>query len=214
MKLKWYGHSCFGMTFADGTTLVTDPFDEHVGYPLCTARADAALVSHGHSDHNFVQSLTGDPTVFDRIGEFYFRSLHITGLPSYHDDAQGAKRGRNVIFLIEGDGLRIAHLGDLGCEPSAQVMQKLERLDLMLIPIGGYYTIDAEIAAQTAAALRPRIVIPMHYKTAVNPDWPIAGPEEFLRRMGAENTAPMPLLRVTKADLSQQPALALLEWER
>ena len=83
-----------------------------------------------------------------------------------------------------------------------------------MLPVGGYYTIDAEIAAQTAAALRPRIVIPMHYKTAVNPDWPIAGPEEFLRRMGAENTAPMPLLRVTKADLSQQPALALLEWER
>ena len=181
MKLKWYGHSCFGMAFADGTTLVTDPFDEHVGYPLCTARADAALVSHGHSDHNFVQSLTGDPTVFDRIGEFYFRSLHITGLPSYHDDAQGTKRGRNVIFLIEGDGLRIAHLGDLGCEPSAQVMQKLERLDLMLIPIGGYYTIDTPEAVRLIARLKPATVVGMHFANEYC-RFPISDETEFLRR--------------------------------
>ena len=215
MLITYHGHSEFYLESASGFALLTDPFDAHVGYPMRRCRADAVTISHQHSDHNDVSKALGAPAIIDAPGVWPLgEDAQITAIPAFHDDAQGAKRGKNLLMKIELEGLTLAHLGDLGAPLDEAQCKALGKIDILMLPVGGYYTIDAEIAAQTAAALRPRIVIPMHYKTAVNPDWPIAGPEEFLRRMGAENTAPMPLLRVTKADLSQQAALALLEWER
>ena len=187
MNLKWYGHSCFSMTFSDGTTLITDPFDETVGYPLCTARADAALLSHDHFDHNHVQSLSGNPAVLNTPGEYAIGQTKITGVASFHDPEQGALRGKNVIFVIEGDGLRIAHLGDLGHMPDAAQLHTLENLDLLMIPIGGTYTIDTAQAVALIAKVRPRTAVAMHYQNAFC-RFNIADESEFVHLTHAVST--------------------------
>ena len=185
MKLKWNGHSCFTLTFANGTTFVTDPFDDTVGYPLCTVRADAALTSHGHFDHNHVQSLTGTPKVFDEPGEYELNGVRITGVASFHDPEQGALRGRNVIFIVEGDGMKIVHLGDLGHMPDETQFEAIKGADILLLPIGGTYTITTEQAAELIAQAKPRAAVAMHFQNEYC-KFPITDEKEFVRLTGAE----------------------------
>ena len=185
MKLKWYGHSCFALTYADGTAIVIDPFDDSVGYPLCKARADAALCSHGHFDHNYVQSLQSGPQVITDSAPRTVGGVKIHGLPCFHDDAQGAKRGNNIAFILEGDGLRIAHLGDLGHMPTPGMYEALRGVDIMLIPIGGTYTITTPEAVALIREARPHTAIAMHFKTVLC-NLPITDEQEFVRMTGAK----------------------------
>ena len=133
----------------------------------------------------------------------------VKGIESWHDDQQGALRGPNRIYILEADGLRIAHLGDLGAWDDA-LAERLTGLDILLIPVGGYYTIDAQSAAALCHRVQPRMIIPMHYRTQANADWPIAPVEDFLSAMDAQDAPRMPLLRVTAKDLSEQPRVAVL----
>ena len=137
--------------------------------------------------------------------------MKITAIPSVHDDTGGTKRGPNLIMKIEMEGLTLVHLGDQGAPLTAEQIKAIGQADILMIPIGGFYTIDAKTAYEAVQAVKPRMVIPMHYKTAVNAEWPITDEKPFLRLMGAEGVSPMPLLRVTKQDLSEQPALALMQ---
>ena len=185
MKLKWHGHSCFELTLDNGQALITDPFDQTVGYPLCTARADWALSSHGHFDHNYFESLTGDPGIINAPGEYDIPGAHISAVHTWHDDAQGAKRGDNLIFVIEAGGLRIAHLGDLGHMPETEAQkQALTGLDVMLIPIGGTFTIDTPQAVEIIRAYKPRAAIAMHFKNRYC-GFPVSDEAEFVRLTGA-----------------------------
>ena len=212
MLITYHGHSEFYLEGANGFALLTDPYDAHVGYPMGQYRADAVTVSPGHGDHNSTAKATGTPAIIDQAGEWYpAPEVKITAIPSVHDDAGGAKRGPNLIMKIEMEGLTLVHLGDQGAPLTADQIKAIGAADILMIPIGGFYTIDAQTAYQAVQALRPRMVIPMHYKTAVNKEWPITDEQPFLRLMGAENLSPMPLLRVTKQDLSEQPALALMQ---
>ena len=212
MLITYHGHSEFYLEGANGFVLLTDPYDAHVGYPMGQYRADAVTVSHGHGDHNYTAKATGTPAIIDRTGEWYpAPEVKITAIPSVHDDAGGAKRGPNLIMKIEMEGLTLVHMGDQGAALTADQIKAIGAADILMIPIGGFYTIDAQTAYQAVQALRPRTVIPMHYKTAVTKEWPITDEQPFLRLMGAENLSPMPLLRVTKQDLSEQPALALMQ---
>lgn len=215
MLIIWHGHSEFCLEREDGFTLITDPFDAHVGYPMEKYRADAVTVSHGHGDHNDLQKIIGHPAIVDGAGEFQIApDIKITAIPSFHDEVQGAKRGGNLIMKIEMEGLSLAHLGDLGIELDDAQLKALGEIDILMIPVGGFYTIDAQVARNIVYALNPKVVIPMHFKHAgVNGDWPISDGRDFLALMGAEHLQPMPLLRVTKGDLSQQPPLALLQWQ-
>ncbi len=184
MKLKWYGHSCFGLTLDDGAVIVTDPFDDSVGYPLCGARADVALSSHGHFDHNYFDALRGEPRIIDRAGRYELPGATITGVPTWHDDARGAKRGANLIFRIDAGGLSVAHLGDLGHLPETEEQKAaLTGLDLMMIPIGGYYTIDTPAAVRIVGTFRPRAVVGMHFANRYC-HFPISDEKEFLRLTG------------------------------
>ena len=142
MKLKYYGHACFTLCFADGTVLAIDPFDESVTYAPCDAICDAALLSHDHFDHNHVQSLHGDFVTIREVGHYEVRNVRVTAVPSFHDKQRGALRGNNLIFRIEGDGLTIVHLGDLGHMPDDTQLRAISGADVLLIPIGGTYTID------------------------------------------------------------------------
>jgi len=184
MKLKWYGHSCFGMTFADGTTLVTDPFDETVGYPICAARADAVLSSHGHFDHNYIASVAGSPRMINTPGAHEVGCARITGTASFHDPEQGALRGENVIFAVEADGLKIVHLGDLGHMPDEAQLAAIRNADLLLIPIGGTYTITTPQAVELIAQAAPRAAVAMHYQNEFC-RFPITDEKEFVTLTGA-----------------------------
>ena len=184
MKLKWYGHSCFRMEFCGGLKVVTDPFDDSVGYELCRAQADIVTTSHGHYDHNYIASLEGDPTKLNRPGLFEFDGLRVRGMGAYHDAEGGARRGKNIIYIFEGDGLRLAHLGDLGHVPDDGMYDYLTGVDVLMIPIGGFYTIDTPAALDIIARVRPRIAIPMHFKTPVM-NFPITDEREFVEKTGA-----------------------------
>ena len=211
MLITYHGHSEFYLEAANGFALLTDPYDEYVGYPMGEYRAEAVTVSHGHGDHNYTAKATGTPAIIDQAGEWYpAPEVKVTAIPSVHDMEGGAKRGPNLIMKIEMEGLTIVHLGDQGAPLTSEQIKAIGQPDILMIPIGGFYTIDSKTACEAARALQPRMVIPMHYKTAVNADWPIADEKEFLRLMKAEGASPMPLLRVTKQDLSEQPALALM----
>ena len=213
MLITYHGHSEFYLETAGGFSLITDPYDAHVGYPMVSKAADAVTVSHGHGDHSFVEKVLGAPAIIDSAGEWHpAPDVRITAIPSVHDDADGAKRGKNLIMKIEMDGLTLAHLGDQGVKLTAEQVKALGRVDIMMVPVGGFYTVDAKTAREIVDQVNPRVVIPMHYKTDVNAGWPIGDETEFLRLMGAEGLAPLPLLRVTRGDLSEQPALALLAY--
>ena len=164
MKLKWYGHSCFALTYADGTAIVIDPFDDSVGYPLCDARADAVLCSHDHFDHNTSSPCGASHRSSRTAPPRAVGGVKIRGLDCFHDDAQGARRGRNIAFILEGDGLRVAHLGDLGHMPTPEMYEALRGVDILLIPIGGTYTITTPEAVEVIREVRPHTAIAMHFK--------------------------------------------------
>ena len=213
MLITYHGHSEFYLEGADGFCLLTDPYDAHVGYPMQESRCDAVTVSHGHGDHNFIQKALGAPAIIDSEGVWHpAPEVTVTAIPSVHDDAGGAKRGRNLIMKIEMDGLTAAHLGDQGAPLTEAQLSALGKVDILMIPVGGFYTIDAKEAYRIVQAIAPGVVIPMHYKTLVNADWPIQDEREFLALMGESGAESMPMLRVTKGDLSEQPKLALLNW--
>lgn len=210
MKIKWYGHSCFGLEFSGGPCVVADPFDGHVGYPLCEAYADIVTTSHGHGDHSYVASVQGHPTVLNRPGMFTFDDLMVKAVKSYHDADNGGRRGDNLIFIYESEGLKLAHLGDLGHEPDLKQCAALDGTDVMLIPIGGYYTIDTDTALKVIDRIRPKVVIPMHFKTPVM-DFPISDETQFAKALNAvylDGTE----LEITAENIGSLPAAIILKY--
>ncbi len=213
MLIQHIGHAEFLMETESGMRIVTDPYGKDCGYPVRKLKADTALISHGHYDHNAVDTLEGLKSTVDQAGVFTPASgIRITALKSYHDDVQGSKRGETLLFLLETEGLRIVHLGDLGCIPDEDQIRQLMRPDVLMIPVGGFYTIDGETARMIADKLHPGVILPMHYKTVWNQDWPIQGPEDFLKGIPEENIRrDIEVLRITDRDLECQPKVALFK---
>ena len=179
MKLIWHGHACFELRLSSGS-VVFDPYcpGSVPGLSLPELSADAVICSHGHSDHNCSETVK----LSGREPEF-----KVTQIPTFHDDQRGRLRGENLCTVIEGDGLRIAHLGDLGHPLSGDELSRFGRLDLLMIPVGGVYTVDAAQAKELVEALRPRITVPMHYKCATSGLRNVAPVEDFLRLWPAED---------------------------
>ena len=165
MKIRWHGHSCFEIS--DGQTVVTDPHDgKSIGVPTPRAKADIILVSHNHFDHNSVRTVKGASSrVYDKPGMFTDGKMEILGVPSFHDEAQGQKRGPVIIFKFKIDNIRMCHLGDLGCIPGEDVLQQLGEVDVLFVPVGDIFTIDGTRAWEVIAAINPLVVVPMHYRT-------------------------------------------------
>ncbi len=180
MKITHPGHSLFLIELRGGATLALDPYGRDFGYPTRAIRADAVLCSHGHGDHHGLDMLQGDYQLVETEGEHALPGgAKATMIASFHDDAQGAKRGPNLLTVIEAEGLRVAHLGDLGCPLTEAQLAALGRIDVLMLPVGGFYTIDAQTALAQMRRIRPNLCVPMHYATAVNADWPIAKLEGF-----------------------------------
>jgi len=167
MMISYLGQSCFKLQDKlgpEGVTLVTDPFNKELGLKVPNFEADIVTVSHQHPDHNNVGALRGTPFVIDTAGEYDIKNVMIQGLEAFHDSKGGAERGKNIIYRIEMDDLTLVHLGDLGHILTDAQLDQLDKVDILFIPVGGKYTIDAKIAVEVIGQLEPRIVIPMHYK--------------------------------------------------
>ena len=188
MELQWIGHACFSMTAQDGTVVITDPYDGSVGIAMLPLEADLITISHGHHDHCEISQVVGHPTILRGAQAGGAGSVKTRAVMSFHDDAQGRKRGENAIRIFEIDGLKVVHMGDQGCMPAPEVLEAIRGADVMLIPAGGTYTVDAAGARAILEAAKPRCAVPMHVKTA-HCGYPIAPVGEFLACMGAEHAA-------------------------
>ena len=165
MKIEYLGHSCFKLTESTGTSIVCDPYESSVGFEMKKVRADAVTVSHGHFDHNNIKSVQGKPVVLDKECSHDLPGVEIDSIRSFHDRQRGKKRGENLIFKFRMDGIDICHLGDLGEDCSSELIDLLLPVNVLLIPVGGTYTINAEMAKEYVDRIMPDIVIPMHYKS-------------------------------------------------
>lgn len=179
MKIQWLGHSSFRLI--GSKTIITDPFGD-IGITFPNVRADIVTVSHGHHDHNAVELVKGEPAIVDDAGPHIVADVSVMGYNTAHDDAKGAKRGNNIVFVIKMDGTKVVHLGDLGAMPDHSVLKAINSPDVLLIPVGGNYTIDAQMASEIIKAVQPKTTIPMHYKTQ-GLDVAVAGIEPFLDLM-------------------------------
>lgn len=211
MIVRYLGHSFFTLTLENGLTLAFDPYGDFYDYPKRRVAADICLISHHHGDHAGVDCITGKPVIVDTEGEHMLAGgVRVLGVNTCHDDKGGALRGRNIFFVVEAEGMRIGHAGDLGHMPTDAQIKQIGALDLLLLPVGGYYTIDAETAVEVAKALKPRCLIPMHFRTCFNPDMPVAPLSDFLALVNQSPT-PMPLLRVTQGDISERPPILVMD---
>lgn len=193
MLIRWHGHSCFTIESA-GKTLLTDPFDASVGYDIPKIEPDIVTESHQHFDHNAHNLLKGNFNLISETGHFFVEGFKINGFLTYHDEFKGKKRGTNIIYeIITPDDFRIVHLGDLGEPLSRELEQKLMRPDILMIPVGGVYTIGSKDAYNLANELNPSIVIPMHFKTK-KLKFELKGPENFTSKF--ENVENMKVLNL------------------
>lgn len=179
IKISWYGQSCF-LIETPKKKILTDPFYEQMGYPMPNIAAEIVTVSHQHRDHNAVNTVPGEPKVIQAAGVNTIDDISIVGIKSFHDKTNGSQRGENIIFVIQANGLRVCHLGDLGHLLDKPTLDQIGKVDVLLIPVGGYYTIDAGEAKEVVAQINPTYVVPMHYKTDfINA--PIFPVDEFLK---------------------------------
>jgi len=184
MKIKWYGHSSFGITTAAGVTIITDPYtvggyDGALAYKGGWPRADVVLQSHTHPDHTGGK-VPGNPVVIATSGAHQVKGITFRGVVTGHDASGGRERGANNVFAFEADGLKVAFMGDLGHVLSAAQVDEIGAVDVLFVPVGGHFTIDAAAATKVAEQLKARVVIPMHYRTPAI-DFPIAPVDEFLK---------------------------------
>lgn len=183
MNIKWYGHSAFLLTTSNGTRIIIDPyqsgaFDGALAYGKITEGADIVLSSHDHADHNYTDDISGKYELINTAGKHAVKEVLIEGIPTYHDQTRGSERGNNIIYIIDADELCVAHLGDLGHILDDATIKKMGRIDVLLLPVGGFYTIDAQEASTIMDALKPSITIPMHFKTE-KCNFPITPVENF-----------------------------------
>jgi L-ascorbate metabolism protein UlaG (beta-lactamase superfamily) len=182
MQVKYLGHAAFVITSEGGVRVITDPYttSPDLTYGEIRTTADIVTVSHDHLDHCNVAAVGGNPEVVRRAEASTARGVRVKGIKSYHDDEGGRMRGGNIIFCFEVDGVRLCHLGDLGHRLDDKQLREIGSVDILFIPVGGYYTIDAKTATEVCDQLKPKVIIPMHYRT--NKGLPaIAGVDEFLR---------------------------------
>ena len=174
IRLTWLGHSCFKIE-KGGFTVVIDPMQDGSvpGVRPVREKADLVLCSHGHGDHNAAQLI--DVSAAKENTVFAVRTFQCP-----HDDADGSKRGMNTIHVLDDGTLRVAHMGDVGCIPAQETVDALKGVDVLLMPVGGHYTLEPDDAAALTAMIAPRVVIPMHYRTETMGFDVIATPDRFL----------------------------------
>lgn len=210
MQIIWHGQSCFQIIARreknNQVLIVIDPFSEEIGLRVPKLEADILLVTHQHRDHNNIKAVSGDPFLIEGPGEYEIKEVALQGIPAWHDNLLGKERGVNTIYTIEIEGMRLCHLGDLGQkELTADQLEKIGEVDILMIPVGGIYTISSKEAPKIMAQIEPKIIIPMHYqvpKLKIKLD----GLDKFLKTMGIKSIESLPKLSIKKKDLSEEEA--------
>jgi len=190
MNIQYYGHSCFKLITkskgrnTESVTIFIDPFDKCIGLKPPQGKADAVFISHTqHKGHNNSKVIKGNPIVIDTPGEFSVKGVNATGVDFFHDSNGGEEGGKNTIFILETEAIKICHLGDIGTELTPEQIEKIGEIDILLIPVGGGFTIDGKVAVKIAQKLEPSLIIPMHFKVSgLNLD--IDDEKEFCREIG------------------------------
>lgn len=211
MIITWLGHACFKIQDKE-VTIITDPYDSSIGFKLPRLKADIVTVSHDHYDHNNiagVKGISGEPFIIKNPGEYEIKGVFIYGIPFWHDKSEGKERGANIAYRIEIEGISVVHLGDLGHFLTEEQAALLGSIDILLIPVGGKYTIGVKEAVEIINELEPRIVIPMHYKIpGLKID--IEPVDKFLKEMGVSKVERLPKLKIVKKDLPQEETKVIL----
>ena len=201
MDVTWLGHACFRLR-GRGAAVVTDPYPPAIGLKLSRMDADLVTVSHDHEDHNYTQVVRDGAYEVRGPGEYEVAGVSVIGLPTFHDVEKGAKRGRNTVYLITIDDVRVCHLGDLGHRLDDAEAEAVAAPDVLLVPVGGRATLNGELAAEVVRQLEPRYVVPMHYaisglKIQLDPI------DRFLKEMGVSAPEAQPKLSVQKSSASE-----------
>ena len=215
MKIKWYGHSAFLVTSDQGVKIITDPYESgayggQLSYGKIKDQADVVLTSHDHADHNDSKSLPGSPEIVKGTGAKTAKGISIKGISTYHDPSKGSERGANTIFTFTVDGIKVCHLGDLGHILSEKELAEIGSIDILFIPVGGYFTIDAKEATRVAEQIKPKVLIPMHFKTE-KCGFPITPVEDFLKGKSNPKRPKASEIPFEKKTLPQQMEIIVLE---
>src|SRR3989338_3074571 len=226
-KITWAGQSCFQISVTaskEACDIVIDPFDEKIGLKMPNFNADVLLVSHSHFDHNNIKGVKGNPRtkgaeqsshdgspfIIDNPGEYEKNGVFVQGIDSFHDDVEGKERGRNTIFIIEAEDMRFCHLGDFGQKQlTDEQLDKIGHVDILMIPVGGTYTISAHEATKVIGQIEPKMVIPMHYalpkmKTDVE------GVDIFLKAMGKKEITAQDKLTIKASLLPKESEMEIV----
>jgi L-ascorbate metabolism protein UlaG (beta-lactamase superfamily) len=206
LQIRWHGHSCFEIT--NDLTLVTDPHDgKSIGIHAPNVTGDIILVSHDHYDHNSVKSVEKqDSKVITDDRKRSISDIEIKGVESFHDEEEGAKRGKNIIFQFTIDEIKFCHLGDLGHNLDDEAVQKIGDVDILFIPIGGTFTVDDKQAWKVIKKIKPKIIVPMHYKIG-GLSLPIAGIDPFLEQSKYKVIHVGNEIDIEKEDLPTEPEI-------
>ena len=206
LRIRWHGHACFEIT--NDVTLVTDPHDgKSVGIPAPSVAGDIILVSHDHYDHNSVKTVEKEGTkVITDERKKNISNIEIKGIESFHDECSGAKRGKNIIYKFTIGDITFCHLGDIGHELDEDTVQKIGDVDILFIPIGGTFTVDADQAWNIINMIKPKITVPMHYKIG-GLSLPIAGIDPFLEKNKLKILKVGNEIDIEKEDLPSEPEI-------
>jgi L-ascorbate metabolism protein UlaG (beta-lactamase superfamily) len=217
MEITWFGHSCFRLVERGMASVVTDPYDESLGYPTLRLKADIVTVSHAAPGHSHIEAVKGESRALRGPGEYEIGGVFITGIPTAQTQSESAKKKKpasepksNTVFVFDYDGLTVCHLGDLDHVPSQAQIEALGAVNVALVPVGGGGGLNAAQAAEVISLLEPSIVVPMHYRTdSGSPD--LEPVSKFLKEMGLGATKAEPGLKVTRASLPEETHVMLLE---
>lgn len=203
MVITWYGQACFKIQ-SGSTIVIVDPFDKSIGLTPPKIEANIVLVTHDHPDHNNIETIKGEPFVIDSPGEYEYQGVSVQGISSFHDSNDGEDRGLNTIYILKMEGIRIVHLGDLGQKTlTEKQLETLGAVDILMVPVGGVYTIEAPQALEITNQIEPKIVIPMHYKVK-GLKTELADVSAFLKEIGQPDNKPEEKLTIKKNLLPQE----------
>ncbi len=213
-KITWAGQSCFQISVSNGkdneANIAIDPFDEKIGLKMPSFSADILFVTHSHYDHNNTGAVKGSPFLIENLGEYEIKGVFVQGISSFHDDKEGKERGLNIIYTIEAEDIRFCHLGDFGQKQlTDEQLEKIGKVDILMIPVGGTFTIDSSEATKVIGQIEPKIVIPMHYELP-KLKLKLDGVDKFLKAMGKNSVVPQDKLTIKSSALSKDGAMEIV----